>query len=115
LSKIQLWIFLSAIVLVSLVVLPESDFVDITSTPKTTILRMLGSIQTGVLLSRLLISFTGYTENPFMRTLQAIRVNKSTLAFLASIASTYSHSQHGNLEMRNDQNFDKKPYGSTNI
>jgi hypothetical protein len=87
LSKIQLWIFLSALVLVSLVVLPDSGFVDITSTPKTTILRMLGTIQAGVLLSRLMISFTGYAENPFIRSIQAIRVNKPALAILASIAA----------------------------
>ncbi|MBT3994678.1 MAG: hypothetical protein HOF01_02675 [Chloroflexi bacterium] len=86
-SKIQLWVLLNAIVLVSLVVLPESNFVDITSTPKTTFLRMLGAIQAGVLLSRLLISFTGYAENPFTRSIQAIKANKPALAILASIAA----------------------------
>jgi hypothetical protein len=87
LSKIQLWILLSAIVVVSLIVLPESDFIDITSNPKSTFLRMLGTIQAGVLLSRLLISFSGYAENPFTQSLQAIRTNKPALAILASIAA----------------------------
>ena len=48
---------------------------------------MLGAIQAGVLLSRLLISFTGYAENPFTRSIQAIKANKPALAILASIAA----------------------------
>jgi len=48
---------------------------------------MLGTIQAGVLLSRLLISFTGYAENPFTRSIQAITANKPALAILTSIAA----------------------------
>ena len=68
-------------------VLPESNFVDITSTPKTTFIRMIGTLQAGVLLSRLLIAFTGYAANPVSRFMSEIKANKPVLAILASVTA----------------------------
>ena len=51
----QLWLLLLAIIIVPLIVLPESSFADITSTSKVTATRFIGSLLGGILLSRLLI------------------------------------------------------------
>ena len=87
LAKIQFGILLAAVLLVPLVVLPESNFVDITSTPKTTFLRMLGSLQLGVLLSRLVLSFSNADDHRLVNSLQAIKVNRPALAILASVVA----------------------------
>ena len=87
LSKIQLGILLTAIVIVPLVVLPESNFIDITSTPKTTILRMLGTLQGGVLLSRLVLSFASADSNTVIESLQRIKSNGPVLLILGSVAA----------------------------
>ncbi|MDG0866453.1 O-antigen ligase family protein [Candidatus Lucifugimonas marina] len=86
-SKVQLVILMMAAVLVPLVVLPESNFVDITSTPKTTLLRMLGTLQGGIIVSRLALAFTATENNRFAEALRSIRANRPVLAILGSIAA----------------------------
>jgi hypothetical protein len=85
LSKTQLVILLTTIVLVPLVVLPESNFVDITSNPKTTILRMLGMLQLGVLVSRLLLSVASNNDSRLLLSIAAIKTQKPALAIIGSI------------------------------
>lgn len=85
LARTQLGILLTAIVLVPLVVLPESAFVDITSTPKTTFLRMLGSLQLGVLLSRLVLALSNANDQRLVDSFRTIKANRATLAILTSI------------------------------
>ena len=85
LVKAQLWILPTVIVIVPLIVLPESNFVDITSTPKTTILRILGTIQAGILLSRLLLTFSATEQNRFTDALQTIKSNRAVLFILGSV------------------------------
>lgn len=70
---------------VPLVVLPESNFVDITSTPKSTFLRMFGTLQAGVLLSRLALSYFATDENRFHQSLAMIRANRPVFAIAVSI------------------------------
>ena len=50
----HLGLLLFAIVVVPFIVLPESDFVDITSTSKATSIRFCGSLLAGILASRFL-------------------------------------------------------------
>jgi O-antigen ligase len=76
-----------ASVLVPLIVLPESNFVDITSTPKTTVLRMLGSLQAGVLLSRLIIMLSSPNDQRLRNAMNPIRSSRPALAILGSVAA----------------------------
>jgi len=76
-----------AVSIVPLVVLPDSNFIDITSTPKTTILRFLGTLQAGVLLSRLALIYARNEQGRLAESLRAIRVNKPVFAILGSIAA----------------------------
>jgi len=87
LAKVQLSLLFAAIIVVPLVVLPESNFVDITSTPKTTILRMLGTLQAGILLSRLILAFTATEQNYLGQSLRSIRSNRPVFAILGSVAA----------------------------
>jgi O-antigen ligase len=90
LASTQKWILLLAAFVVPLIVLPESNFIDITSIPKTSSLRILGSLQAGVMLSRLLLRFTDGTDDPrqTIRTLLApIRVSKPATFILGSITA----------------------------
>jgi len=87
LSKVQLGILLTAVVVVPLVVLPESHFVDITSTPKTTILRFLGSLQIGVMLSRLAIAASRSTGHNLGESLRSLGQSRASTAILLSIAA----------------------------
>jgi hypothetical protein len=85
LAKAQLAILLTAVVLVPLIVLPESSFLNITANPKTTFLRMLGTLQLGLLLSRLVLALSNPNDHRFADTLRAIRSSRPALAILLSI------------------------------
>jgi hypothetical protein len=87
LAKTQYGILLIAIALVPLVVMPESNFVDLTSTPKTTFLRMLGSLQLGVLLSRLVLALSNVDDRRLAGFIQSIKTSRPALAILASITA----------------------------
>ena len=76
-----------AVFIVPLVVLPESNFRDITSTPKTTILRFLGTLQAGVLLSRLALIYASNEQAKLAESLRDIRSNRPVFAILGSIAA----------------------------
>ncbi len=92
LAKIQLGLLIAAAIIVPLVVLPESNFIDITSTPKTTILRMLGTLQGGVLLSRLVLSFASPDSNRVIESLQRIKSNRPVMLILGSVAAVTGNS-----------------------
>jgi hypothetical protein len=86
----QKWLIIIVAFVVPLVVLPESNFVDITSVPKTSILRILGSLQAGVLLSRLILRLTTGNNDPRQTIrvmLEPIRVSKPAILILGSIAA----------------------------
>lgn len=85
LSKIQRGILIAAILIVPLVVLPESNFVDITSTPKTTILRMLGTLQGGVLLSRLFLVLQPGKRQQFWTLLSEVKSNAPVFFLVSSV------------------------------
>jgi hypothetical protein len=87
LSEVQLVLLMTAALLVPLVVLPESNFVDITSTPKTTLLRMLGTLQAGILISRLALAFNATEQNRFTESLKAIKANRAVFAIVGSIVA----------------------------
>jgi len=87
LAKAQFGIPLAAIVLVPLIVLPESSFADITANPKTTFLRMLGSLQLGVLLSRLVLTLSDANDHRLVDSLNTIRASRPALAILLSAAA----------------------------
>jgi hypothetical protein len=78
---------LTAITIIPLVVLPESNFVDISSTPKTTILRILGIFEAGVLLARVVTSLLSEGRQPaFLSTLN-LGKSRPSLAILGAIAT----------------------------
>jgi len=87
LAKIQRWILVLAAFIVPLIVLPESNFVDITSVPKTSMLRIFGSLQAGILLSRLVLRFSGDPKLGAQSLLDPIRASKSAILILGSIAA----------------------------
>ena len=87
LAKIQFWILIVTVSIVPLVVLPDSNFLDITSNPKTTILRFLGVLQAGVLLSRLALVFASNEQSKLVDSLRVIRSNRPAFAILGSIAA----------------------------
>ncbi|MBT3996451.1 MAG: hypothetical protein HOF01_11715, partial [Chloroflexi bacterium] len=86
-AKVQLGILLTAIVLIPLIVLPESTSSNITATPKTTFLRMLGTLQLGVLLSRLLLALTDTSSHRLTDSLHAIKSSRPAFAILLSAAT----------------------------
>ena len=87
LAKIQRWILVLAAFIVPLIILPESNFVDITSIPKTSMLRIFGSLQAGILLSRLLLRFTGDPKSGLQSLLDPILASKPATLILGSIAA----------------------------
>jgi len=87
LSIVQLGLLLTAVIVIPLVVLPESNFVDITSTPKSSILRILGVLQLGVLLARLVLVLANENDGRLRDSLNSIRFAKSAAAILGSVAA----------------------------
>jgi hypothetical protein len=87
LAKIQRWILVLAAFIVPLIILPESNFVDITSIPKTSMLRIFGSLQAGILLSRLLLRLAGDPKSGLQSLLDPIRASKPATLILGSIAA----------------------------
>lgn len=87
LAKVQIGLLIAVIFTVPLVVLPESNFIDITSTPKSTILRMIGTLQGGILLSRFVLGFISTDQNRLGKALTEIRSNRPVLFILGSVTA----------------------------
>jgi hypothetical protein len=87
LRNAQLVILALAVVIIPLIVLPESHFVDITSTPKTTMLRILGTMQLGVLASRLVLALSTSEDRCLPNSPRAIKASRPTVAILISMAA----------------------------
>ncbi|NQW21517.1 MAG: O-antigen ligase family protein [Chloroflexi bacterium] len=87
LGATQRLILILAIFVVPLIVLPESSFIDITSVPKTSMLRIFGSLQAGVLLSRVLIRYSSSDGLGLKSALSPIRESKPATLILSSVAA----------------------------
>ena len=82
----QLVFLLIAVIIVPFIVLPETSFADITSTPKATTIRFLGTLLAGVLASRLLIKMA--TRRGWTRSQIAIlKTSRPAFFMLAAAAS----------------------------
>lgn len=82
----QFMLLSAAIVVVPLIVLPETSFADITSTSKSTTIRFVGTLLGGVLVSRLLIKLV--TQPGWVRSqIAVLRMSRPAYFILAAVGA----------------------------